>query len=410
MAALLNPEEYQRVVLQSGEMVMAPSMLGGPSQLVVGNGDHAKAVMAGRGDAGLTYSNNSISPQITALFGEHALVMIKDAARHKYLRTLITPAYTPESIAGLVPRMEAVVAKHLGRWAGVQGGEVKAHEELKLFTFEFIVAVVLGHDYEDAQVMHMMRLYQALVSGILGWPYMELPFTPYGRAMAARRQLVAMFQEAVNGARVHLARGEALAGVVGSLVTAEDEEGNRLTDVEITDNLLLVLLAGFDTSSTTLTAVLANLQQHPAAADKLRGEQQAVLAKHGPGLSAAVLRDMPYAEAVVRETLRLSNVAMAIPFIQLAKNDPRWLDDEPEQFRPERMLTPEGLKPGWLMPFGHAPRYCVGATLALSEMKVFLALLLRGYEFECDADTRWSPGALGKVPRNGLPMKIARRA
>lgn len=87
--------------------------------------------------------------------------------------------------------------------------------------------VVLGRDYEDAQVMHMMRLYQALVSGILGWPYMELPFTPYGRAMAARQQLVAMFQEAVNGARVHLARGEALAGVVGSLVTAEDEEGNR---------------------------------------------------------------------------------------------------------------------------------------------------------------------------------------
>jgi cytochrome P450 len=74
----------------------------------------------------------------------------------------------------------------------------------------------------------------------------------------------------------------------------------RLTDVEITDNLLLVLLAGFDTSSTTLTAVLANLQQHPAALQQLRQEQQAVLAKHGPGLSAAVLRDMPYADAVIR--------------------------------------------------------------------------------------------------------------
>jgi hypothetical protein len=74
----------------------------------------------------------------------------------------------------------------------------------------------------------------------------------------------------------------------------------RLTDVEITDNLLLVLLAGFDTSSTTLTAVLANLQQHPAALEQLRQEQQAVVVKHGQGLSAAVLRDMPYAEAVIR--------------------------------------------------------------------------------------------------------------
>ncbi|WIA13789.1 hypothetical protein OEZ85_007337 [Tetradesmus obliquus] len=73
------------------------------------------------------------------------------------------------------------------------------------------------------------------------------------------------------------------------------------------------------------------------------------------------------------------------------------------------MLTPEGLKPGWLMPFGHAPRYCVGAMLALSEMKTFLALLLRGYDFACDADTTWAPGALGKVPRNGLPMQISRK-
>jgi cytochrome P450 len=76
-----------------------------------------------------------------AIFGEHALVMIKDPTRHKYLRTLITPAYTPENIAALVPRMEAVVAKYLARWAGLQGGQVKAAEELKLFTFEFIVAV-----------------------------------------------------------------------------------------------------------------------------------------------------------------------------------------------------------------------------------------------------------------------------
>jgi cytochrome P450 len=76
-----------------------------------------------------------------AIFGEHALVMIRDPARHKYLRTLIMPAYTPDSIAALVPRMEAVVAKYLTKWAAVSGGEVKAAEELKLFTFEFIVAV-----------------------------------------------------------------------------------------------------------------------------------------------------------------------------------------------------------------------------------------------------------------------------
>jgi hypothetical protein len=73
----------------------------------------------------------------------------------------------------------------------------------------------------------MMQLYQSLVTGILGWPYLELPFSPYGKAMAARRQLVGMFQDVVNEARGKLAKGEELSGVVGSLVAAEDEEGNR---------------------------------------------------------------------------------------------------------------------------------------------------------------------------------------
>jgi hypothetical protein len=61
----------------------------------------------------------------------------------------------------------------------------------------------------------------------MGWPYLELPFTTYGRAMAARRQLVGMFQDVVDEARGKLAQGDQLGGVVGSSVAAEDEEGNR---------------------------------------------------------------------------------------------------------------------------------------------------------------------------------------
>jgi cytochrome P450 len=57
--------------------------------------------------------------------------------------------------------------------------------------------------------------------------------------------------------------------------------------------------------SVTLTNILANLHNHPAAMQQLRSEQQALVARHGPYLSTAVLQEMPYAEAVIRETLRL---------------------------------------------------------------------------------------------------------
>lgn len=74
----------------------------------------------------------------------------------------------------------------------------------------------------------------------------------------------------------------------------------RLTDAEICDNMLLLFFAGHDTSSTCLTQMMSNLQDHPGVMAKLRAEQQAVQAKHGDELSAAVLKDMVYAEAVIR--------------------------------------------------------------------------------------------------------------
>lgn len=74
----------------------------------------------------------------------------------------------------------------------------------------------------------------------------------------------------------------------------------RLTDEQISSNLLLVLLAGHDTSSTTLTRCLSNMFDHPWVMDKLRAEQQAVQAKHGQQITPAALKEMPFADAVLR--------------------------------------------------------------------------------------------------------------
>jgi hypothetical protein len=74
----------------------------------------------------------------------------------------------------------------------------------------------------------------------------------------------------------------------------------RLTDAEITSNILLVLLAGHDTSSTTLTRCLSNLHDHPWVLDKLRAEQAAVRASRGEALTPYALKEMPFADAVLR--------------------------------------------------------------------------------------------------------------
>jgi cytochrome P450 len=74
----------------------------------------------------------------------------------------------------------------------------------------------------------------------------------------------------------------------------------RLTDLEITENILLLLLAGHDTSSTTLTRLLSVLHDNPDVVQQLRQEQAAVMARHGEQLTAAAIKDMEYADAVIR--------------------------------------------------------------------------------------------------------------
>jgi cytochrome P450 len=110
-------------------------------------------------------------------------------------------------------------------------------------------------------------------------------------------------------------------------------------------------------------------------------------------------------------TLVPAGATMQVPFIYLAEQDPRWAGEapgsplDPAAFVPERMLTKEGAKPGSLMPFGHGPRFCLGFYLAMVEMKVFLALLARGYDFTADTNTDWGY-AVGKVPKNRLPLTL----
>eukprot|EP00877_Chromochloris_zofingiensis_P005472 jgi/Chrzof1/14926/Cz09g21020.t1 len=195
--------------------------------------------------------------------------------------------------------------------------------------------------------------------------------------MRAREQLLQFFQEEVDHAREAINAGGAAAaeGILGNLILAVDEDANRLLDDEICENLLLLLFAGHDTSSVTLTQALANIQEHPEVMEKLRSEQQAVVAKHGDKFTAHTLKAMVYAEAVIKETLRHRTIVFSVnrrairefnlggyrvpagsvlfvPLKYLSERDPRWADQSDASmaavaFNPDRLMTPEGQKQGW---------------------------------------------------------------
>lgn len=73
------------------------------------------------------------------LFGKHNMLLSPEP-RHSYLRSLMQPAFTPEAVAGNLPRLEAVISTWMARWAA-QGGTVKGYDGLKSMTFDFILQV-----------------------------------------------------------------------------------------------------------------------------------------------------------------------------------------------------------------------------------------------------------------------------
>ncbi|RFU38905.1 cytochrome P450 [Actinomadura logoneensis] len=196
------------------------------------------------------------------------------------------------------------------------------------------------------------------------------------------------------------ADGSADAGgpsdVLSQLVAARDEDGAALTGREIRDELMTLLVAGYETTATSLAWTFERLVRTPGAMAALVAELDAGTPAARGGTS--------YLDAVVKEGMRARPVVLGAPRLlddtakiggyeipagwYLSASIPLVLTDpevfpEPERFRPERFLpgatSPEAVaraNRSWL-PFGGGRRYCAGAQLALLEMRVVLAEVLR---------------------------------
>jgi cytochrome P450 len=204
---------------------------------------------------------------------------------------------------------------------------------------------------------------------------------------------------------------------------------SELSDGEIRDELVTMVIAGHETVAAALTWTLMLLAEHQPAQDRVRAE----LADHTGPVSMLASRDkLPWTRAVVDEALRLYPPAwvlsrrsyaadvigdLKVPAGTLAIMSPWvvhrrsgcWTD--PLAFRPERFLDSGAGRSAYL-PFGQGPRLCIGREFALGEMVVLLSRLLLSYRV--DLPQGWTrPAAQAQVavhPRGGMPLLLTRAA
>jgi cytochrome P450 len=212
------------------------------------------------------------------------------------------------------------------------------------------------------------------------------------------------------------------------LVDGSRQQGDEFDDRSLRDQLLTVFFAGHETSATSLSWIHYLLDRHPDARAKLRAEVERVLGGRVP--TSADLDALPYTEQVINETLRLyspihsiSRVALAddvlggydIPagatiYVSLyATHRLKALWPEPDRFDPER-FTPgniEGRPRFAFIPFAAGHRNCVGASVAVVELKLAVAMIAQRYELSLAPGQRVE-GAAGTTmhPRYGMNMLI----
>jgi cytochrome P450 len=213
--------------------------------------------------------------------------------------------------------------------------------------------------------------------------------------------------------------------ILSLLVGIRFDDGAAMSDEELRDNLLLLLLAAYETTAATLGWATYCLLRHPQALAQLRAELRTVMPN---GFDPSRVKELVYTGAVLNETMRLYPITTLVsrqlkhdtelaghklpagtvvaPCIYLVQRDPR-LWPQPTEFRPERFLV--GKAPAYqFLPFGAGVWRCIGAQFAEYEMRVILARLVAQVDLELLDEQRIRPVHRGiiVVPSDGLPVRV----
>lgn len=327
-----------------------------------------------------------------AMLGES--LFVQDGEEHRQKRRLITPAFHREALHNYLHTMEALTLQYLEKWAALK--TFQWVPQYKQFTFEIASTLLMG-SAPGAETAFLSEQFHRLTNGFLTVP-LNWAWTPYGRALRARRELLRFIDAAVEKRRQ-----QPTQDALGLLVQTRDEQGNALTNEELQAQTLLLLFAGHETSASMLSSAMRLLAEHPAVREQAIAEQEAL--NLGEQLTMEDLRQMPYLEQILKETERLYPPVpagfrsvvepfefngyyvpegwTAIYLINGAHRDPEIYTDpdrfDPDRFSPERN---ESNVPFSLVGFGGGARVCVGFAFAQLEMKVLLSHLLRKYSWE----------------------------
>jgi cytochrome P450 len=339
--------------------------------------------------------------------GSHSLLLL-DGEDHMRQRKLMLPAFHGQRVERYREIMREATERAVASWPAGEPFALRPHTQA--ITLEVIMRAVFGLE-DGARADGLRGPLQRMLDWAGNPAAMMLvatvgPDHPLVRRILGRRYVEPVDRElyALIAARRAAPDLEERDDILSTLLLARDEEGRPMSDVELRDELLTLLVAGHETTATSLAWAVERLLRHPGGLERLA-------------------HDSDYTGAVVKEILRLRPVVAIVlrrlrePLVVAGRELPAGttvapcillvhrredLYRHPEEFRPERFLDKAPGTYGWI-PFGGGVRRCLGAAFAQIEMQVVLETIARSVRLE-------PVGEAEGVRRRGVTLVPARGA
>jgi cytochrome P450 len=363
---------------------------------------------------------------VTAIFGSGLLTSEGDSWMRQ--RRLIAPAFHRERIASYAETMVSYTERMLDEW---QSGEVRnIHQDMMGVTLKIVAKVLFDADV-SRDVEAVGGAFDSVTDEIavrFRRPFFIPDWIPLPGNLRYRAGVRALDTVVYRMIREHHDKGAEGADLLSMLMNVRDEDGSRMSDKQLRDEAVTLLLAGHETTALVLSWTWYMLSLNPRVEAELTAEIDRALNGRVP--SAADLPVLRYAECVILESMRMFPPAYGIGreavrdctlgdydvpagttlFISawVLHRDPRWYD-APLEFKPERWLDgfADRLPRHAYMPFGGGPRICIGNSFAMMEAVLLLATIARRFRMRAVSEAPVVPfPTITLRPRGGVTLRV----
>jgi cytochrome P450 len=394
-----------------GDVFTVRLIPGGRPLVLFTRPEHAREIFAGDPEVFHAGKGNSI---LGPIMGEHSL-LLQDSSEHKRARKLLMPAFNGHALRGYESLVTELARAEVGRWR--TGTTFRSLDRMNALTLEVILRVVFGVTDEERLAQLRPRVNATVDINpviLLGWGYPRLQkYGPWKRTVQNQYELDALIYAEIRERREAPDLAER-TDVLSRLILIDDG-GDALSDTELRDQLVTLLLAGHETTATALAWTLFEVGQDP----ELRRRTIEAARTGGPDADAwleALLKESmrlhPVIPMVVRTLMKPVTIAgIDLPagatigpsiLISHAREDNH---PDPEVFRPERFLGQNPPTNTWI-PFGGGVRRCIGAGFSLMEGVAVLREVFAAHDVVTDGDDEPRVPNIPRGPRRGPRVRL----